>query len=241
MAKTGANKLRDWSLTFEGEDYQWGEVPEPFDAHNDGDPRDGDCSGACYAWWRQGGVPNKVLGGRQTANAYARKGKAISARDAVCGDYIVLLENNGRAHHIIMCIGKGDTMEAMGEKYGYVRSTVAKSMKRSGAHAKRMPKIHDYLGNLTGSPSTAKRPSHPQWPNRYLHVGLRDKDRRGAIRMFQQKLEDRRWLHIVVNGRFDEHTKKIVKQFQDQKGLEVDGIVGPLTWNAFWEAPITKG
>jgi hypothetical protein len=34
-----------------------------------------------------------------------------------------------RAHNI-MCIGKGETMEAKGEAYGYVRSMVAKCMMR---------------------------------------------------------------------------------------------------------------
>jgi peptidoglycan hydrolase-like protein with peptidoglycan-binding domain len=43
----------------------------------------------------------------------------------------------------------------------------------------------------------------------------------------------------MVNGIFDATTETIVTQFQRQKRLEVDGVVGPLTWNAFWEAPIT--
>lgn len=139
-----------------------------------------------------------------------------------------------------MCIGKGDTMEAKGEAYGYVRSTVAKCMTRTGAHAKRMPKVHDYLGDLTGSAvDHSSKPHHPLWPNRYFHQGMRDKGEKGPIRMFQQRLRDRGW-HIAVDGVFGEDTEGIVKQFQGQKHLEADGVVGPLTWNALWEAPVTK-
>jgi peptidoglycan hydrolase-like protein with peptidoglycan-binding domain len=241
MAQTGADKLRAWALTFDGlDDYEWGEVPE-YEPKDD-DPRDGDCSGACYAWWRRGGVPSTVIGGRQTADSYSRMGKSIEPRDAVCGDYIVLLNSSGRAHHIIMCIGKGDTMEAKGEAYGYVRSTVAKAMTRGGARAKRMPNAHQYLGDLTGAAPAGpsdKKPSHPAWPGVYLHQGMRDKGENGAIRIFRGRLKDRGW-HISADGVFDQHTHDVVTAFQRQKRLEPDAVVGPLTWNAFWEAPITK-
>jgi peptidoglycan hydrolase-like protein with peptidoglycan-binding domain len=239
MAKTGADKLREWALAFDGLDaYQFGEVP--FYEPKNSDPRDGDCSGACFAWWRRGGVPAAVLGGRQTADDYSRRGHTIASKDAVCGDYIVLLNNDGHAHHIIMCSGKGDTMEAKGEQYGYVRSTVAKCMERGRAHAKRMPKVHDYLGNLTGAAvDHSPPPHHPVWPNRYLHLGMRDKDDKGAIHVAQRRLRDRRW-RITVNGSFGSQTEGIVKQFRRQKHLEIDGEIGPFTWNALWEAPITK-
>lgn len=37
---------------------------------------------------------------------------------------------------------------------------------------------------------------------------------------------------LVVDGRFGARTEAAVKAFQQSKGLEVDGIVGPLTWEA---------
>jgi peptidoglycan hydrolase-like protein with peptidoglycan-binding domain len=240
MARTGADKLREWALSFDGlDDYQWGEVPGPY-GDKDKDPRDGDCSGACYAWWRYGGVPAKVLGGRQTAEAYSRRARTIDSDDLVCGDCIVLLNNDGQAHHIIMCIGNGETMEAKGEKYGYVRSTVAKCMKRGNARAKRMPDVWSYLGDLSSAKSRgAPRPKHPPWPNLYFHVGMKDKGEKGAIRMFQRKLKDRGW-DIDVDGEFGPATEKVVKKFQRQKSLEVDGEVGPMTWNAIWSSPVTN-
>lgn len=234
---TGADRLRAWALTFAGlDDYQWGEVPGPF-GDADADPRDGDCSGACYAWWRWGGVPNSVLGGRNTADFYYHRGKAISSANVICGDYIVLRYSNGYAHHIIMCIGQGDTMEAKGEAFGYVRSTVANCMARGGA-AMRMPHIHEDLGNLTGVPGGVPRANHPVWPGIYFHKGLHDKSEPGSIGRIQGRMKFRGW-KMDATGVFDEHTRQVVREFQQQKNLEVDGVVGPYTWNGLWELPIT--
>lgn len=65
-------------------------------------------------------------------------------------------------------------------------------------------------------------------------LGSRDK----ATRQVQQRLADRGF-HLTVDGDFGAETDGVVRQFQADKGLEVDGVVGPLTWNALWTAPIT--
>lgn len=58
------------------------------------------------------------------------------------------------------------------------------------------------------------------------------------VRQFQQKLRDRGW-KISVDGDFGSQTEAIVKQFQREKGLAVDGKVGINTWNAIWRSPVT--
>ena len=73
--------------------------------------------------------------------------------------------------------------------------------------------------------------------NKKNHSGYWAGDRAG-IRRFQQKLKDRGW-SISVDGRFGPATKKIVRQFQSEKGLPADGLVGVKTWNAIWESPVT--
>lgn len=66
--------------------------------------------------------------------------------------------------------------------------------------------------------------------------------RRGSkgnfVRQFQQRLRDRGW-KIDVDGIFGPKTEEIVRAFQKEKGLTVDGLVGPNTWRAFWQSPIT--
>ena len=42
-----------------------------------------------------------------------------------------------------------------------------------------------------------------------------------------------------MNGVFDEATDTVVRKFQTEKKLTVDGEVGPKTWEALWRAPIT--
>jgi len=58
------------------------------------------------------------------------------------------------------------------------------------------------------------------------------------VRQFQAKLRDRGW-NISVDGSFGPKTEQVVRQFQKDKKLGVDGIVGPKTWNAIWKAPVT--
>jgi peptidoglycan hydrolase-like protein with peptidoglycan-binding domain len=58
------------------------------------------------------------------------------------------------------------------------------------------------------------------------------------VRTWQAQMSSRGWL-IVVNGTYDAASAHICKQFQQEKGLNVTGVVGPATWKAAWTAPIT--
>jgi peptidoglycan hydrolase-like protein with peptidoglycan-binding domain len=53
-----------------------------------------------------------------------------------------------------------------------------------------------------------------------------------VVRRLQRALRRTPNLGLVVNGTFDSATETAVKEFQESAGLTVDGIVGPLTWNA---------
>lgn len=101
-------------------------------------------------------------------------------------------------------------------------------------------------GGKASKPSESKAPKFPlrkgEWygpesSDSRNHSGYYPKDRQG-IKRFQQKLKDRGWT-IGVDGRFGPATKKIVRQFQAEKGLSVDGGVGISTWNAIWSEPVT--
>jgi peptidoglycan hydrolase-like protein with peptidoglycan-binding domain len=41
------------------------------------------------------------------------------------------------------------------------------------------------------------------------------------------------------DGIFSEPCHEVLMRFQEQKGFKVDGVLGPMSWNAAWELPIT--
>ena len=56
---------------------------------------------------------------------------------------------------------------------------------------------------------------------------------------FQRRMYNRGWTTINRNDKFTERTDVIVREFQDEKNLTVDGKVGPKTWKAAWILPVT--
>lgn len=57
-------------------------------------------------------------------------------------------------------------------------------------------------------------------------------------RQWQEKMAQRGW-RIEVDGVYGAKSAEICKKFQREKGLVVDGIVGPQTWAMTWKAPVT--
>jgi hypothetical protein len=55
---------------------------------------------------------------------------------------------------------------------------------------------------------------------------------------WQSKMSSRGW-SIDVDGVYGDGSEGTCRQFQSEKGLGVDGVVGPETWNATWNAPVT--
>lgn len=74
----------------------------------------------------------------------------------------------------------------------------------------------------------------PQWPGVYYQRG----DVAEGVRVFQARLAERGW-DVVADGWFGRATLKVVRGFQANKNLVVDGVVGPSTWNAMWTEPVT--
>jgi peptidoglycan hydrolase-like protein with peptidoglycan-binding domain len=93
----------------------------------------------------------------------------------------------------------------------------------------------------SGSSSAPSKPSGstskaPRWPGRYLTQP--PVMHGGDVRSWQDRMRDRGW-HLAVDGVYGPGSEEICRAFQRDKGLTVDGIVGPRTWAAAWTAPIT--
>ena len=59
-----------------------------------------------------------------------------------------------------------------------------------------------------------------------------------TAREWQQKLKDRGW-HITVDNAWGAKSASILKQFQAEKRIAVDGLRGPESWAALWAHPVT--
>ena len=100
--------------------------------------------------------------------------------------------------------------------------------------------IKDFIGGTTPAPAApvSNMPAAPV-SSMPAFSGLQ---RRGAkntaVYQFQAKLRDRGW-KITVDGIFGPRTEAIIRQFQAEKGLVVDGLVGEKTWAAIWHSPVT--
>jgi hypothetical protein len=55
---------------------------------------------------------------------------------------------------------------------------------------------------------------------------------------WQHQMAIRGWI-IDVDDLYGGQSEDVCMMFQREKGLAVDGIVGPITWDAAWTAPIT--
>ena len=108
-------------------------------------------------------------------------------------------------------------------------------------------------GGMSAPVIVAKGTAAPDWPlppkhliyhnpKRYStwHDGHGDDtEGRAAIRTWQQRMRDRGW-SITPDGYYGPDTHRTVGQFQAEKGLTVDHIIGPATWAAAWNSNITN-
>ncbi len=88
-------------------------------------------------------------------------------------------------------------------------------------------RIQDHLSSL--------EPSAPPWPGRHLRHIPGQPMRGDDVRRWQQRLSDLGWA-ITADGVYGPKSEAIAREFQHAKGLQVDGIVGPKTWRAAWQA-----
>lgn len=69
------------------------------------------------------------------------------------------------------------------------------------------------------------------------HSGYYAKDRPG-IKLWQARMKARGWT-IGVDGYFGKQSQKVAKQFQKQVKVTQDGLVGAVTFEKAWTAPVT--
>jgi peptidoglycan hydrolase-like protein with peptidoglycan-binding domain len=91
-------------------------------------------------------------------------------------------------------------------------------------------------GGSVGGGAAKPGTKAPRWPGRYLKHPPTVKS--SEARTWQTRMKARGW-RITVDGWYGPDSETVCRDFQAEKGLSVDGVVGPATWAATWEAPIT--
>jgi hypothetical protein len=92
------------------------------------------------------------------------------------------------------------------------------------------------------APAPAPAPAAPAWPGEYL--SLRTPMQHDAnVQTWQQRMHDRGW-SITVDGWYGLASESVCAAFQQDCSahgwpLTADGIVGPATWRATWERPVS--
>lgn len=71
----------------------------------------------------------------------------------------------------------------------------------------------------------------PKWPGRYITQPpvMTGSD----VKVWQTKMRQRGW-SIAVDGAYGPNSEKVCIAFQKEKGLKVDGVIGPSTWAKTW-------
>ncbi|GAA2154084.1 hypothetical protein GCM10009760_52630 [Kitasatospora kazusensis] len=181
-------------------------------------------------------------------HGYLFEGRGIGKRTAANGDQPL-----NRAHYAVCgLIGSEGLTEPTDALLGAIRDGID-LLQQHGAGPEILGHCDGYATECPGGPLLAwvrrgaPRPgggsvpappptqsAGPAWPGQYL----RDYTESDAARTWQQKMADRGW-SITADGEYGPKSAAVCAQFQREKGLDGDGVVGPLTWAATWNTPVT--
>lgn len=146
-------------------------------------------------------------------------GKRIPWQDAVSIRGAVLLRyppEPGAMGHIVVSDGAGGTVEAMGKKWGVVRGKVAGRVWDTGVL------LPNFTYPAAGPGVTLAAPP-------MVYAAGRAGMRPAVVKAIQQALKTLGLDPGPIDGDFDAMTTAAVAAFQTQKGIVVDGQVGPNT------------
>jgi hypothetical protein len=204
-----------------------------------------DCSGfARWAWYKAGvkiAAPNSSANWNTVAMwdnrkyFYHQSGRSYSAlsKYLLPGDVLLFAYNGGtgKVHHAAIYTGNGYYIESTPSGYstvrevkftrtdavGFIRPSVRLSVSYSSASS--TPITYTASDNIPSSPPTIKLGS-----------------KGNIVATLQTTLNKVGGYGLVVDGIFGSKTNAAVRDFQSDNTLQVDGVVGPITWNALRNA-----
>jgi cell wall-associated NlpC family hydrolase len=189
----------------------------------DPDPDVFDCSELVE--WALARLRVRFPDGSWTQEAHCRRsGTIIPLARAFRLQGALLFRHIGSDGHVAVSLGNGSTIEARGRAYGV---NVFSANNRRWTAAARVPGLVY---------TTPPDPQWPKWPGRYLTQPpqMRGKD----VAVWKRQMRKRGWA-LRENAIYGPGSEQVCREFQREKGLLVDGVVGPDSWKAAWLAPIS--
>lgn len=170
-----------------------------------------DCSGLGIAWL----CDEKKLYSKDT-NANGMMGKCTVVSGKPKKGYWLFRLDGSRASHIGYMVSDIEVIHAKGRAYGVVKE----KYKSSYWHKVGIPKI--FADEITGKAVDSEYTFY-----RLLKYGCKGTD----VNELKAALLEKGYGGLTLsNGNFYSSTRKVVKQFQKDNGLAVDGIVGKNTY-----------
>jgi cell wall-associated NlpC family hydrolase len=208
-----------------GDRYVWGAKPP----YTDPNPTAFDCSGLVTWALKRIGIP--APDGTWWQQHWCEQRHTIIPIARAIGTQGGLLFRSTMGGHVAVSLGNGSTIEARGAAYG-VNSFPANG--RPWTAGALVPGLN--YGRPASSPPHDGVSVAPPWPGRFF---LQPPAMTGAdVAQWQQRMLARGWPIGVVDGTYGPQSEAVCRGFQQRFGLVVDGVVGPDTWRAAWDAPL---
>ena len=136
-------------------------------------------------------------------------------------------------------LARGQAAPAAGGK-GMAKPVAKPVAKPSCVKAPAFPLPAGYYYGPPSGPvqSVSGRGRNSRVPGDVIQVNGRWRSK--GLAVWQARMQARGWNigKDGADGRYGNDTARIVKQFQKNKGLKVDGKIGPATWRAAFELPV---
>lgn len=188
-----------------------------------------DCSGLfSWAFSSLGGYmyhgSNTMWSGYCIAHGDLKKGKRTDGLELLPGTAVFCCHGNDRTH-VGLYVGDGQVIEASGTVNGVIIGKITNSKWVEWGELKGVQ-----YGGGSASGSTDKPDGRPT---------LRRGAKGSYVTLLQTALINRGYDlgTMGADGDFGSRTERAVQAFQRANRLEVDGIVGPLTWAALDDVP----
>lgn len=135
-------------------------------------------------------------------------------------------------------IAEGQNVGVMGKTGNATGKCVHIEVRVKGTSVDPVPWIADQLSAAPAFPLPAGSYFGPRFPlsNRSSVSGFYS--HRGDLMRWQQRMKDRGW-PIDPDGLYGDQTGDVTEAFQREKGLVPDRRIGPATWRAAWDLPVT--